>query len=62
MFDVFLNTAGSLDGVFNNAGITGSTETLWNYDLDEWKRVLDINLLGTFHCCKCVIPIMKIAS
>ncbi len=47
-----------IDILINNAGITGSTETLWNYDLDEWKRVLDINLLGTFHCCKCVIPIM----
>tara|TARA_A100001011_G_C14291325_1_gene836324 strand:+ start:468 stop:1214 length:747 start_codon:yes stop_codon:yes gene_type:complete len=47
-----------IDILVNNAGITGSTENLWDYNLEEWKKVLDINLLGTFYCCKCIIPSM----
>jgi len=47
-----------IDILINNAGITGSTETLWNYNLDEWKKTIDINLLGTFYCCKCIVPNM----
>ncbi len=48
----------SIDILINNAGITGPTETLWEYDLDIWKKVVEINLLGTFHCCKAVVPNM----
>ena len=47
-----------IDILVNNAGITGSTSELWNYDVDEWKKVLDINLQGTFYCCKSVVPLM----
>ena len=48
----------SIDILINNAGITGPTETLWEYDLDIWKKVVEINLMGTFHCCKAVVPNM----
>ena len=47
-----------IDILINNAGITGSTSELWNYDIDEWKKIIDINLMGTFYCCKSIVPIM----
>ena len=48
----------SIDILINNAGITGSTSSLWNYDVDEWNKIIQINLMGTFNCCKCVVPNM----
>ena len=47
-----------IDILINNAGITGPTAELWNYNIEDWKKVLDINLQGTFYCCKAVAPIM----
>ena len=48
----------NIDILINNAGITGSTSSLWNYDVDEWNKIVQINLMGTFNCCKCVVPNM----
>ena len=48
----------NIDILINNAGITGSTSELWNYDVKEWNKIIDINLNGTFNCCKCVVPNM----
>ena len=48
----------SIDILINNAGITGSTSSLWDYDVDEWKKIVNINLIGTFNCCKCIVPVM----
>ena len=47
-----------IDILINNAGITGSTSELWNYDINEWKKIIDINLHGTFYCCKAIVPVM----
>ena len=47
-----------IDILINNAGITGKNATVWDYPVDEWKKVMDINLLGTFYCCKAIVPIM----
>ena len=47
-----------IDILINNAGITGSTTELWNYDVKEWNKIVEINLMGTFNCCKCIIPNM----
>jgi len=47
-----------IDILINNAGITGSTAELWNYDVKEWNKVVEINLMGTFNCCKSIIPNM----
>jgi NAD(P)-dependent dehydrogenase (short-subunit alcohol dehydrogenase family) len=47
-----------IDILINNAGITGSTSSLWDYDVDEWNKIVQINLMGTFNCCKCVVPHM----
>ena len=48
----------NIDILINNAGITGSTSSLWDYDVDEWNKIVQINLMGTFNCCKCIVPYM----
>jgi len=48
----------NIDILINNAGITGSTSSLWEYDVEEWNKIIQINLMGTFNCCKCVVPNM----
>ena len=47
-----------IDILVNNAGITGKNASVWEYPVEEWKKVLDTNLQGTFYCCKAVVPIM----
>tara|TARA_E500000331_G_scaffold354225_1_gene406717 strand:+ start:1403 stop:2149 length:747 start_codon:yes stop_codon:yes gene_type:complete len=47
-----------IDILINNAGITGSTAELWNYDVKEWNKIVEINLMGTFNCCKSIVPNM----
>ena len=47
-----------IDILINNAGITGPTAELWNYNVDDWKKIIDINLHGTFYCCKAIAPLM----
>ena len=47
-----------IDILINNAGITGSTAELWNYDVKEWNKIIEINLMGTFNCCKSIVPNM----
>ena len=48
----------NIDILINNAGITGPTSTLWEYDVEMWKKIVDINLMGTFNCCKAIVPNM----
>ena len=48
----------NIDILINNAGITGPTATLWEYDIETWKKVVEINLMGTFNCCKAIVPSM----
>ena len=48
----------NIDILINNAGITGSTSSLWDYNVEEWNKIVQINLMGTFNCCKCVVPNM----
>ena len=48
----------NIDILINNAGITGPTASLWEYDVEMWKKVVDINLLGTFNCCRTIVPNM----
>ena len=53
-----ITKSSNIDILINNAGITGSTSSLWDYDVDEWNKIVQINLMGTFNCCKCVVPNM----
>ncbi len=53
---------GGIDILVNNAGIAGMNTTVAEYPVEEWRRVLDINLNGVFHCCKAVVPVMTKAG
>ena len=48
----------NIDILINNAGITGPTATLWEYDIEMWKKVVEINVMGTFNCCRSIVPNM----
>jgi 2-dehydro-3-deoxy-L-rhamnonate dehydrogenase (NAD+) len=48
----------AIDILVNNAGIAGMNAPVHQYPLDEWRRVLDIDLNGPFHCCRAVVPHM----
>lgn len=48
-----------IDILIANAGLTGPNAPTWEYPPDEWRRVIDVNLVGTFHCCRAVAPIMR---
>ena len=47
-----------IDILINNAGITGPTEPLWKYDVETWNKIVEINLFGTFNCCRSIVPSM----
>ena len=47
-----------IDILINNAGITGPTMPLWEYDVEMWNKIVKINLSGTFNCCRAIIPNM----
>ena len=48
----------NIDILINSAGITGPTSELWNYSIDDWSKIIEINLNGTFYFCKAVVPHM----
>jgi NAD(P)-dependent dehydrogenase (short-subunit alcohol dehydrogenase family) len=56
--DATLEAFGRLDVLVNNAGIAGPNMATWEYPIDAWTEVLQVNLTGTFHCCRAVVPIM----
>ena len=47
-----------IDIFVNNAGIAGVNTTVWDYPVDEWKKVLDLNLNAVFYCLKAITPHM----
>ena len=47
-----------IDIFINNAGIAGPSYKTWDYPNNDWESVIDIDLNGTFNCCKAVIPYM----
>ena len=49
---------GKIDIFINNAGMTGMNAKVWDYPVDEWKKVLELDLNSIFYCCKAVVPIM----
>jgi 3-oxoacyl-[acyl-carrier protein] reductase len=56
--DTTLAKLGKIDILVNNAGIAGINKTVWETDLEEWRKVLRINLDGPFICCKAIVPSM----
>jgi 3-oxoacyl-[acyl-carrier protein] reductase len=48
----------SIDILVNNAGIAGPSFKTWEYPIDQWQNVVDIDLTGVFYCCRAVAPHM----
>jgi len=49
---------GGIDILVANAGITGPNVKLWEYPIDAWREVMEVNLNGVFLCCRAVVPLM----
>lgn len=49
---------GKVDILICSAGITGATATVWDYPVDSFQRVIDINLNGLFYCNRAIVPFM----
>jgi len=49
---------GGLDVLVCSAGITGPNATTWEYPVEAWRQVFDVNVHGLFHCNRAVVPIM----
>jgi NAD(P)-dependent dehydrogenase (short-subunit alcohol dehydrogenase family) len=50
---------GTIDILVACAGIAGPTVPSWEYPIDDWKRVIDIDLNGVYYCCREVLPLMR---
>ena len=50
---------GEIDILVNNAGIAGPTEPSWEYALEDWRRVIDVDLNAVYYCCRAVVPRMR---
>jgi len=51
-----------IDVLVNNAGIAGMAKPVVDYPVEEWKRVIDVDLTGPFLCCRAVVPHMTQAG
>jgi NAD(P)-dependent dehydrogenase (short-subunit alcohol dehydrogenase family) len=49
----------AVDALVNSAGITGPNVKLWDYPVDEWLKVQQVNLNGLFYCCREMAPHMR---
>jgi 2-dehydro-3-deoxy-L-rhamnonate dehydrogenase (NAD+) len=49
---------GKIDVLVANAGIAGPNHVTWEYPMAEWRKVIEINLIGVFFCCRAVLPHM----
>jgi|SRR5690606_2198811 NAD(P)-dependent dehydrogenase (short-subunit alcohol dehydrogenase family) len=50
---------GRIDGFYNNAGIEGKQASITEYDINIFKKVIDINLMGVYYGLRYVIPVMQ---
>jgi NAD(P)-dependent dehydrogenase (short-subunit alcohol dehydrogenase family) len=57
--DTAMKTFGRIDGLYNNAGIEGKQAPMTKYDIDVFKKVIDINLLGVYYGMRYVLPVMQ---
>ena len=48
-----------IDALVNSAGITGPNTRLWDYPVDDWRQVMDVNINGVFLCCREVVAQMR---
>ena len=57
--DAAVKAFGRIDGLYNNAGIEGRQAPMTEYDIDVFKKVIDINLMGVYYGMRYVIPVMQ---
>jgi NAD(P)-dependent dehydrogenase (short-subunit alcohol dehydrogenase family) len=57
-----LKVSPRIDALVNSAGITGPNTKVWEYPVDAWRQVMDVNLTGLFMCCREVVPVMRNAG
>jgi 2-dehydro-3-deoxy-L-rhamnonate dehydrogenase (NAD+) len=51
-----------VDALINSAGITGPNNKVWDYPIEAWRQVIDVNLNGLFYCCREIVPLMRDAG
>ena len=49
---------GRIDALVCSAGITGPNTTMWEYPVDAWRQVMDVNVTGVFLCNRAIVPVM----
>ncbi|TMH18743.1 MAG: SDR family oxidoreductase [Betaproteobacteria bacterium] len=49
---------GRIDALVCSAGITGPNTTTWQYPVDAWRQVMDVNVTGVFLCNRATVPVM----
>lgn len=57
--DEAVKAFGRIDGLYNNAGIEGKQAGITEYDVNVFKKVIDINLMGVYYGMRYVIPVMQ---
>ena len=55
-------SAGAIDILVNNAGISGPNMPTWEYGIEDWRRVIDVDLTGPFLVSRAVVPLMRAAG
>ena len=55
----FESMHGKIDIFINNAGVAGMNTTVAEYPIEEWNKVINLNLNAVFYCCKAVVPFME---
>jgi NAD(P)-dependent dehydrogenase (short-subunit alcohol dehydrogenase family) len=53
---------GRIDALVNSAGITGPNAKVWEYPVNAWQEVIQVNLNGLFYCCREIAPVMRDAG
>jgi len=56
--DATVKGLGRIDILVNNAGIAGANAKTWETDVEEWRKVMRVNLDGPFICSRAVVPLM----
>ena len=51
-----------IDALVNSAGIAGPNTPVWDYPVQSWQQVIDVNLNGLFYCCREIAPLMRKAG
>jgi NAD(P)-dependent dehydrogenase (short-subunit alcohol dehydrogenase family) len=53
---------GHIDILVNSAGVGNVRHAVSGYTVESWRRIIDVNLTGTFLCCRSVVPIMQASN